>query len=118
MARATYQRFPLSASTNYLPINIAATTSASPTLLHEADAVNADEVWIQAYNYSANDALLHVMLGGGSAHQILSLPVLSQRGLITVLPGYTVTAGVDISAYADSTNIISVLGFVNRIVFI
>lgn len=118
MAKPTYQIVPLSNSTNFQPINIAATTSGSPTLLHTSDSTDFDELWLDAYNYSGNDAFINIMLGGSSSYQILTLPIPSNRGLIPLLKGQTFTGSVVISAYASTTNVISVIGRVNRIVFI
>lgn len=118
--KPTYQRWLLSGSTNGLPINIIGTTSASPTLLHTAHATDYDEVWLFAANYSSVDAFINLMLGGSSAHQILEVPIPAKRGLIPILSGQgTFTGGSVISAYTPSSgNIISITGYVNRIVYI
>lgn len=118
MSRATYQLATLTNSTNFLPINIGAIAPGSPTLIHTADSTNFDELWLDAYNYSSNDGFLYLMLGGSASHQILTTPIPAQRGLIPVVKGLRFTGGVVISAYASSANIISVIGSLNRIVFI
>lgn len=118
MPQGTYQIHSPSGSSNFLPINIAATTSASPTVIHTSDTVNYDELWLSAYCYGANDTVLYLMLGGNNPHQIISLVIPSQRGIVSVLNGQTFTGGVIISAYASETNSISLIGRVNRIVFI
>lgn len=116
--KPTYQLTPFSASTNFLPINIAATSSVSPTLVHEAHATNYDELWIRAYNYTDVDAVLYLCLGGTAAHQIVPIPVPAGVGLIPIVNGDVFTGSVDISAYASETNRIALEGRVNRIIFI
>lgn len=118
MAQGTYQLATLSNSTNFLPINIAATTLNAATLIHTADSVNFDEIWASAYNYGANDALLTILFGGTNAYQQMSLIIPASRGLIPVINGLRFTGAVQISAYASITNSISLIGSVNRIVFI
>jgi hypothetical protein len=118
MAKPTYQLHPLSESVNFLPINISATSSGTATLLHEVDGTNYDEVWLDAYNYGNTDAIITLCLGGTAAHQLVPIPVPAGRGIIPILRGSSFNGGIDISAYASITNMIAVLGRINRIIFI
>jgi hypothetical protein len=118
MTTATYQVATLSNSTNFQPINISAITSVSPTLIHTADSVNYDEIWLNAYNYGSTDNILTILFGGNAAYQLMSLVVPANRGLIPVINGLRFTGSVVISGYASVTNTISVIGSVNRIVFV
>lgn len=117
MAEATYQIQQLSASTNFLPVSVASTSSSSPTTIHVVSASNYDECWMDAFNYSAEDAILTICLGGTNAYQRLIKPIPAGRGLVDVLKGLRFTGGITISAYASSANVISVVGSVNRIIF-
>ncbi len=114
----TFAILPLSESTNYLPINIAATTSASPTLIHTTHASNIHEIWLYAYNYNSNLSQLVVCIGGTAAHQRLTIPVSPSAGSIIVIPGWRFSGGISISAYANFTNTVSVIGSVNEILFV
>lgn len=116
--KPTYQLVPFSASTNFLPINVAATSNVSPTLLHQAHATNFDEIWLRAYNYTDTDATLFLCLGGTAAHQIVSIPVPAGIGMLPIVNGDVFTGGVSISAYASSTNTVALVGRVNRVVFV
>lgn len=118
MPRPTYQSFNLSGSTNYLPINITANTVGSANLIHTASALDVDELWLDAYNYSNSDTFLYLLLGGSASHQVIKTPVFAGRGMIPLLKGQRFTGSVVISAYADSANAVSVVGQVNRIVFV
>jgi hypothetical protein len=115
MAESTYARIALSGSTNFAPVNIAATSSGSPTTIHTADATALDELWIMAANYTNTDATLYMMYGGSSAYQIWSYPIPANTANVPVLLGQTFTGSLVISAYASITNTVSLLGSVNRI---
>lgn len=115
--RSNYQVISPSGTSNFLPINISSVSNSSPNVIHTAHATNFDELWLNAFNYSNEDAILYVMLGGSSAHQILSMVIPSGIGLVPVIAGHTFTGSVAISGYASVTNSISVLGRINRIIF-
>ena len=117
MPKPTYQLTPLSSSTNFLPINVAAVSSASPTAVHAAHATNFDEVWLKAYNYTEVDAILYLCIGGISTFQIMPVNIPAGVGEIPILSGNVYTGSVTIQAYASETNRIALNGRVNRIVF-
>lgn len=116
--KPTYQLHALSNSTNFLPISVAATSSGSATLLHEADSTNYDEIWLKAFNYSNQDAILYLCIGGVNAHQIMPVPVPAGVGVVPILNGEVYTNGTQIKAYCSNANLVSILGRVNRIVFV
>lgn len=118
MAKLTYQRHPLSASTNYLPIPVAATSDVSPTLIHTASASDVDEIWLDVYNYALESVQLTMMLGGSEAHKKLALLVPSGRGLISVIKGLNFTGSVLLEAYASDSTSLSLVGYVNRLVLV
>jgi hypothetical protein len=116
---ATYSKLNLSASINGRPIGV--TTSGSPgTLIHTAVSgvgiPPIDEVWIYATNADSSVRTLTLQWGGvvsGVDTFIAGIP--SKQGLNLLVPGFIVYSGVQIRAYADSANKITVAGFVNRI---
>lgn len=116
--KPTYQIQPLSANGNYLPINITSIASASPNLIHTAASTDFDELWIEAFNYSVEDILLTLCLGGTSPHQLLSQVIPPGRGLIPLLRGNKVSNGLITSAFASSANKVSLTGYIHRIIFI
>jgi hypothetical protein len=116
--KPTYQIQPLSANGNYLPINITSISSASPNVVHTSSSTDFDELWIEAFNYSAEDVLLTLCLGGTNAYQLLSQVIPPGRGLIPLLRGNKVSSGLVVSAFASSANKISLTGYVHRIIFI
>lgn len=120
---ATFTKVLLSGSTEGKAIKVSATTSGSAgTTIHATgtSATIQDEVWLYAYNSSASADVLTVQWGGVTAvdNEIkLSIPATS--GLTLVVAGLTLTgtgsAANTISAYAGTTDVITVSGYVNRI---
>ena len=120
---ATYSKVLLSGSTQGKAIKVAATTSGSAGTTIHATGVSStieDEVWLYAYNSSASAVTLTIQWGGVTAvdNEIkLSIPALS--GLTLVIPGLVLTgtgsAANTVSAYAGTTNVITISGYVNRI---
>ena len=115
---ATYSKQLLSGSTNGKNIKIAGTSGGSGTTIHTAVAGTSDmdEVWLYATNTSGSDVLLTIEWGettdpdGRSSQTITSL-----AGQTLVIAGLLLQNGLAISAYAGTTNVINVNGYVNRI---
>ena len=116
---ATFSKVKLGNSTNGRGILIAATTSPG-TLVHTTSttATTIDEVWLYAQNTDTVARKLTLEWGGtGSGDTIeLSMPaesglVLISAGLILLYSGSTTT----INAFAATTNVIGIYGYVNRI---
>jgi len=120
---ATYSKVLLSGSTQGKAIKVAATTSGTAgTTIHATGTSSTieDEVWLYAYNSSGSTVTLTIQWGGVTAvdNEIkLSIPALS--GLTLVVPGLILTgtgsAANTVSAYAGTTNVITISGYVNRI---
>lgn len=117
---ATYTRELLSASTQGRGILVVATATAG-TLIHTTttSATTKDEVWLYAYNSSASVVELTIECGGASVpNDHIKIPVPSKSGLTLVMPGNTYTgsgsAGLEIRAFAATTNVVVISGYVNR----
>jgi hypothetical protein len=120
---ATFEKVLLSGSTQGKAIKIAATTSGSAgTTIHATGTSSTieDEVWLYAYNSSSSSVTLTIQWGGVTAvdnETKISIPATS--GLTLVIPGLILTgtgsAANTIAAYAGTTNVITVSGYVNRI---
>ena len=120
---ATYSKVLLSGSTEGKAIKVAATTSGSAGTTIHATGVSStiiDEVWLYAYNSSGSAVVFTVQWGGVTAvdNEIkISIPATS--GLTLVVPGLILTgtgsAANTVAAYAATTNVITVSGYVNRI---
>ena len=120
---ATFTKVLLSGSSQGKAIKISATTSGSNgTTIHATGTSSSiiDELWLYAYNSSSSAVVLTIQWGGITAvdnEYKLSIPATS--GLTLVIPGLILTgtgsAANTIAAYAATTNVITVSGYVNRI---
>jgi hypothetical protein len=103
-----------------LGIKVAATATAG-TAIHTASTAPAtiDEVWLYAVNSSTSSVKLTIEWGEATAPDgNIEVTVLPEAGLVTVIPGLLLqgnaTAKV-VRAFAGTTNVIVLHGFVNRI---
>jgi len=116
---ATAVKRKLSGSTDGKPIKVAATATAGTTI-HQAVAGTTagtfDEIWLWAYNSSANAIVLTIEFGGADApDQNIVLSLAPRSGLVPVVPGLILQNGLYVKAFASITNIVTISGFVNSI---
>jgi hypothetical protein len=114
---ATYSKSLLSASTNGKGIKVAATSTAG-TLLHTAvsGTTNLDEIWVYAVNSSAVDSKLTLEWGEATAPDgNIEQDVPSESGLMLLIPGLLLQNGLTLKAFADTTNVIVIHGYVNKV---
>lgn len=115
---ATYSKVKLSESTSGRQIKVVSTSAGSGTLIHTAVAGTSDydEVWLYANNTSGSDVLLTIEWGGTTdPDDRSSMTVTSLGGKMLVIPGLIINGGLAIDAYAATTNVIQISGYVNRI---
>lgn len=118
---ATFSKVLLSGSTQGKAIKVAATASTGTTI-HATGTSSSiiDEVWLYAYNSSASAVTLTIQYGGTTAvDNDIKLSIPPTSGLTLVVPGLTLTgtgsAANTVYAYAATTNVITISGYVNRI---
>lgn len=114
---ANYSKLKLSGSTNGRPIKIAATATPG-TVLHTAvtGIVDMDEVWLYATNNHSANLNLTIELGGvSSPDDLVQFTLPFKNGLYLIVPGFVFNNGVVIRAFAQTANLISISGWVNRI---
>ena len=109
-----YTKKLLSGSTNGRGIKIA----NSSTTIHTAVAgsTDIDEIWLYAVNSAAADYKVTFEWGGTTDpddHIEITLP--AQSGLSLIAPGIPLNGGLIVKAKGDTTNVINVFGYVNRI---
>lgn len=111
----TFTKMLLSGSTSGRLIKVAATTTPG-TLIHTAHATNLDEIWLLAVNSSASNVKLTIEKGGTtSPDDTIEITVPAESGEIYVLSGALLTGGLIVRAFAATTNVVMIDGFVNRI---
>lgn len=114
---ATFSKLVLSGSTNGRQIAVAA-TSTPGTLIHTSAAGTAgmDEVWLYAVNSSTSTVKLTLEWGGTTANtDHIELNIAGEAGLVLVVPGLVLNNGLSVRAFAATTNVINISGYVNRI---
>lgn len=111
------ERFMLSATTNGRPVKITATATPG-TLIHTAisGVADIDEIYLNAVNTSASDVVLTIEFGGTtSPDDLVPVNVLSGKGVFLVLNGWQLQNGLAVRAFAATTAVINISGYVNRI---
>lgn len=118
---ATFSKVTLSGSTQGKAIKVVATASTGTTI-HATGTSSSiiDEVWLYAYNSSAAAVTLTIQYGGTTAvDNDIKLSIPATSGLTLVVPGLILTgtgsAANTIYAFAATTNVITINGYVNRI---
>lgn len=112
---ATFTKMILSGSTNGKGINVAGTSTADADVIHAAHATSLDEVWLYASNNSANIVRLTIEFGDADAADNIEVTIDAEAGLVLIIPGLILTGSEDIQAFADTTAVITIHGYVNRI---
>lgn len=114
---ATFSKLLLSGSTNGRQIAVAATATPG-TLIHTAVSGTSgmDEIWLYAVNSSSSAVKLTVEWGGTSANtDHIELTIAAESGLVLISPGLILNNGLVVRAFAGTTNVINISGYVNRI---
>jgi hypothetical protein len=118
---ATYSKERLSGAAQGVPILVAATASTGTTIhATGTSATIMDEIWLYAYNSSSSGVLLTIQYGGTTSPlNDIKITVPSQSGLTLIVPGLILTgtgsAANSVYAYAGTTNVVTISGYVNRI---
>ena len=112
---ATYSKQLLSGTAaNGRNVKVAATATAG-TPIHTAVA-DLDEVWLYACNTSASDVKLTIEYGGvASPDDLTEVTITAEAGWVLVCPGTLLQNGLVVRAFAGTTNVININGYVNRI---
>ena len=117
---ATFSKLTLSGSTDGKAIKVAATASAGTTIhTGSTTTTTLDEVWLYAVNSSASDVKLTVQWGGTtSPDDDIEYTVKAENGLYLIVPGLILKGNATalvVRAFAATTNVICISGYVNRI---
>jgi hypothetical protein len=117
---ATFSKQILSGSTDGKQIKVAATATAG-TLIHTGSTTTTtlDEIWLYAVNTSASDVKLTIEWGGvASPDDHIEYTVKAENGLYLIVSGLLIKGNATalvVRAFAATTNVICVSGYVNRI---
>ena len=109
----------LSGSTDGKAIKVAASASTGTTIHTAVAGTTAgtfDEIWLWAYNGHTANVDLTIEFGGTSVpDQNIIVTLASKSGLIPIVPGLILQNGAVVTAFASSTNVVTISGFVNAI---
>ena len=118
---ATFSKVLLSGSTGGRPIKVGATGTPG-TLIHATgtSATIIDEIWVYASNTDTTDRKLTIEFGDvSSPDDLIEFTVKAESGLYLIIPGITLagtgSAARNVRAFAASTNVLNIVGYVNRI---
>ena len=114
---ATFTKRFLSGSTSGCGIVVTSVSGGSGTAgtIHECSAGTShkEEIWLWAYNGHSADIVLSIEFGTSSLPRKLTIPY--QAGLVPVIPGLPMNDGMKVHAFAGSSGVIAIDGFVNDI---
>jgi hypothetical protein len=117
---ATLSKLVLSGSSDGKGIKVVQTATAG-TLIHTgpSNAADIDEVWLYAFNYDSTARDLTIEWGSTSSpDDLIELSIEPKAGLTLVVPGLLLKGNASpliIRAFAQTTNVIMIQGYVNRI---
>jgi len=117
---ATFSKTILSNSTDGKGVLVAATATAG-TLVHTGptNTAHLHEVWLYAVNSSASDVKLTIEWGEATApNGNIEYTVKAENGLYLIVPGLLIkgnASALTVKAFAATTNVIVVHGYVNVI---
>jgi hypothetical protein len=113
-----FKKRKLSASDGGRGIKVAATATPG-TLIHQAmpsvAANEWDEVWLRAVNTSGSPVKLTIEWGGTSSpDDQIEITIPAESGFTEVIPGHVLQNNKEVRAFAATTNVLVLHGFVNR----
>ncbi len=115
---ATFTKTLLSGSTNGKAIKVAATATAGTTIHTAVSGTSSlDEVWLYAHNSSASTVKLTLEWGEATAPDgNIEINIGAEgTGLVLIAPGILLQNSLVIKAFAATTNVVTITGYVNRI---
>lgn len=114
---ATFSKRILSGSTSGRSVLVAATATLGTTI-HTAvsGSSDIDEIYLYAMNSSTSDVKLTIEFGGvTSPTDLIEYTVPAENGEHLIVPGFLLNGGLVVTAFAGTTNVITINGWVNRI---
>ena len=115
MAQDTFNKVKLSGSTDGKQIKVAA-TSTPGTTIHTADPTKLDEIWIYCVNSSTSPVKLTIEWGEATAPDgNVEVTIPAESGYMLVIAGLVLTNSLVVKAFAGTTNVLLINGYVNRI---
>lgn len=91
-------------------------TATAGTLIHTVPASVVDEIWLYAANIDSTARILTVEFGGATTtSDLIQVSIgVTPSGLILIVPGLSLGAGLVVRAFASSGSKIEIFGFALR----
>lgn len=99
-------------------IEITQTSTAGNTIhtaVNSTTAGTVDEIWLWATNNHTADVLLTIEMSGADHAQNIQVTIPYRCGLIPVVPGFILQNALTVKAFAATTAVITIFGYVNSI---
>ena len=117
---ATFSKLTLSGSTDGRAIKIAQTATPGTTIhTGSATATTYDEIWLYAMNTDTSARKLTIEWGSTSSpDDLIEITLNPESGLVLIVPGLVLKGNATplvVRAFAATTNVVTILGYVNRI---
>ena len=114
---STAYKRKLSGSTDGKPIKVVAIATLGTTIHTAVAGTTAgtfDEIWLFAFNSSANAVTLTVEFGGVTVpDQNIVCTLAAQSGLQLIVPGLILQNGDVVTAFASVANVVTISGWCN-----
>ena len=113
---ATMSKLKLSDSTSGRGIKVSETSTPGQGI-HTAVAGGSDidEIWLWASNIHTSAVILTLEWGGATSPDDLFKTVIQPNETVLVAPGWILNGGIGVAAFASVDDVISIIGYVNRI---
>ena len=93
-----------------------AATATPGTTIHTASSTAVDVITLYAMNTDSTDRKLTIEWGGvTSPDDLIEVTITKEAGLVKVVDALPLQNSLVVKAFAATTNVITILGFVNRI---
>lgn len=115
---AEFQKLKLAGSTGGRAVKLA-NTATPGNLIHIAVAgtTDFDEIWMYATNNHTSALNLTIQWGGTTnPDDYIQMSIPAKTGLYLIVPGLILNSGLEVRAFAQTANLISIHGWVNRVV--
>ncbi|MHA1447884.1 MAG: hypothetical protein ACTSP4_00490 [Candidatus Hodarchaeales archaeon] len=105
----------LSGSTDGKLIKVVATATPGTTI-HATQTYVKDDVFLYATNTDTSAHKLTIEWGGQTApDDLIEVTIAAESGVELIVPGLVLTNGLVVTAFADTTNVINIGGYVERV---
>ena len=112
----TITKDKLSGSTDGRRILVAATSTPGTTIhTSTSSTTDYDEIWIEAHNTSATDVKITIEWGGTGTADIIEKTIPAEDGILFVVPGELLRNSLAVAVFADTTNVVSISGYIHKI---